>query len=92
MRLASLVAARRRCSSSQLEVKKLRQFLDSLKQAASALQAKTSSSSEACAAAKMEQSALHQRFLQAMRKVEVLRCMSLAIQVRVLEGRVHIHA
>lgn len=71
----------------QLEVKKLRQFLDSLKQAASALQAKTSSSSDACAAAKMEQSALHQRFLQAMRKVEVLRCMGLAIQPRELEFR-----
>ncbi|GMH78507.1 hypothetical protein TrST_g6498 [Triparma strigata] len=70
----------KRVVNQQLEVKRLSSFVTKLKEASAALQSRTSRSSSTVVNFKMQQEILAQRLLQAMRKVEVLRCMGLSIQ------------
>jgi len=77
----------KRVVNQQLEVGKLGKFVEKLKEAAGALQSRTRRSSEVAINFKMQQEVLAQRLLQAMRKVEVLRCMGLSIQPSELDFR-----
>ena len=90
--VSGVESLQKRVVQQELQMKELKEALKKLRDATRDLSANADGLQKAVSDRRMQQQALSQRFLQAMRKVEVLRCMGMPLQPSELSFRSRVNA